>query len=301
MHTKLRRRVRAHCARHIVGDRRPAPRPPRALLRARGRPRRDRRRPAGERAARRRRHGRDRDPPPSRRIRGAAAREGIAAAGAARRAYLELDAERTMETRVAGLIATRRFAEPVARARVRRPAAGRPLFLYGEMVACAVRRRASSPARSQLERLWNELGAEAAFTLLCAYRAGGRDGAGAARRLRPALGDDAPLPRRPRRAARGAALRPRCPRRACARGGRRADRQRARDQRDRPCRQRLHGRAVGRRRRRPRRGRRRALRAAPAQLAVRREHGLGIVAALAAEWGADRRCDRTTVWAALRR
>jgi two-component sensor histidine kinase len=39
----------------------------------------------------------------------------------------------------------------------------------------------------------------------------------------------------------------------------------------------------------------------PARLLAHRAHGLGIVATLAASWGAQPRRDGTTVWAALRR
>jgi anti-sigma regulatory factor (Ser/Thr protein kinase) len=103
-------------------------------------------------------------------------REGIDVAGARRsRAYLELDAERTMDAFVvAGTPDRGRFDETIG-ALVREAGSARqPLFLYGEMVGLLWEAGMVAGA-IELERLWNELASEATFTVLCAYRA--EDGA----------------------------------------------------------------------------------------------------------------------------
>jgi len=215
-------------------------------------------------------------------------REGIDVAAARRsRAYLELDAERTMDAFVvAGTPVRRRFDETIGSFVREAASTRRPLFLYGEMVALLWEAGMVAGA-IELERLWNELASEATFTLLCAYRA--EDGA--AQSLHDVCGLHSETTRRF----------------AADRSGPRAARRFVRDAlgahelaadaalivselatnaivhagSDFTVELSVAGDgvrvAVADERSGP-----------PAQLPVRREHGLGIVAALAAEWGADR-------------
>jgi anti-sigma regulatory factor (Ser/Thr protein kinase) len=84
--------------------------------------------------------------------------------------YAALDAAATLaEIMPGGRLQAKAF-ERVVGERVRAAVAtGRPVHAFGEMVAL-LWDAGDVPAAIELERMWNELGRELPFTLLCAYR-----------------------------------------------------------------------------------------------------------------------------------
>jgi anti-sigma regulatory factor (Ser/Thr protein kinase) len=82
--------------------------------------------------------------------------------------FVELDATRTVETMmVGGSVDRRRFLDLVDGV-LHRAAGGRPVRIFGEMVA-VLWQRGQVDAALELEDQWNELAADREFTLLCGY------------------------------------------------------------------------------------------------------------------------------------
>ena len=83
--------------------------------------------------------------------------------------YVTLDAEETLRTiMVAGAPHAEAFASHLGGVVAGALGLGRPVRIYGEMVAL-LWQDGNVPAAIALETLWNELQAELAFTLLCSY------------------------------------------------------------------------------------------------------------------------------------
>jgi anti-sigma regulatory factor (Ser/Thr protein kinase) len=84
--------------------------------------------------------------------------------------YVALDAAEVLATFMSGASAEpRRFRREVGQQVARLTEDRRPLRIYGEMVAI-LWEAGNVTGAIELEELWNSLGADASFSLLCAYR-----------------------------------------------------------------------------------------------------------------------------------